>query len=55
MKVQRLRFRYRLTADAGALGHRDIAAAWESAMKAAGLPLAQSEAVHLPALFDRRM
>lgn len=44
MKVQRLRFRYRLTADAGALGHRDIAAAWESAMKAAGLPLAQSEA-----------
>ncbi len=44
MKVQRLRFRYRLTADAGAMGHRDIAAAWESAMKAAGLPLAQSEA-----------
>ena len=43
MKVQRLRFRYRLTADAGALGHRDIAAAWESAMTAAGLPLAQSE------------
>jgi radical SAM-linked protein len=43
MKVQRLRFRYRLTAEAGALGHRDIAAAWEAAVKAAGLPLAQSE------------
>jgi radical SAM-linked protein len=43
MKVQRLRFRYRLTAEAGALGHRDIADAWEAALKAAGLPLAQSE------------
>ena len=43
MKVQRLRFRYHLTAEAGALGHRDIAAAWEAAIKAAGLPLAQSE------------
>jgi radical SAM-linked protein len=43
MKAQRLRFRYRLTAEAGALGHRDIAAAWEAAVKAAGLPLAQSE------------
>lgn len=43
MKVQRLRFRYRLTAEAGAVGHRDIAAAWEAAMKAADLPLAQSE------------
>jgi radical SAM-linked protein len=43
MKVQRLRFRYRLTADAGALGHRDIAAAWEAAVQAAGLLLAQSE------------
>jgi radical SAM-linked protein len=43
MKVQRLRFRYRLTAEAGALGHRDIAAVWEGAVKAAGLPLALSE------------
>src|ERR1700674_5684370 len=43
MKVQRLRFRYRLTAEAGALGHRDIAAAWEPAVKEAGLPLAQCE------------
>src|SRR5437667_3718751 len=43
MKVQRLRFRYRLTAEAGALGHRDIAAAWQAATKAAGLPLARSE------------
>jgi radical SAM-linked protein len=43
MKAQRLRFRYRLTAEAGAPGHRDVAAAWEAAVKAAGLPLAQSE------------
>src|ERR1700730_16697311 len=43
MKVHRLRFRCRLTAEAGALGHRDIAAAWEAAVKAAGLLLAQSE------------
>ena len=43
MKVQCLRFRYRLTAEAGALGHRDIAAAWEAATKAAGLPVARSE------------
>jgi radical SAM-linked protein len=43
MRVQRLRFRYRLTAEAGALGHRDIAAAWQAATKAAGLPLARSE------------
>jgi radical SAM-linked protein len=43
MKAQRLRFRYRLTAEAGALGHRKVAAAWEAAVKAAGLPLAQSE------------
>jgi radical SAM-linked protein len=43
MKVQCLRFRYRLTAEAGALGHRDIAAAWEAATKAAALPVAWSE------------
>jgi radical SAM-linked protein len=43
MKAQRLRFRYRLTAEGAALGHRDIAVAWEAAVKAAGLPLATSE------------
>jgi radical SAM-linked protein len=43
MKAQRLRFRYRLTAEGAAMGHRDIAVAWEAAMKAAGLPLATSE------------
>jgi radical SAM-linked protein len=43
MKAQRLRFRYRLTAEGAAMGHRDIAAAWEAAIKTAGLPLATSE------------
>lgn len=43
MKVQRLRFRYRLTTAASGLGHRDIVAAWEAAAKAAGLALSYSE------------
>lgn len=43
MKVQRLRFRYRLSAAAAGMGHRDIVAAWEAAVKAAGLALSYSE------------
>lgn len=43
MKVQRLRFRYRLSAAAAGFGHRDIVAAWETAAKAAGLSLSYSD------------
>ncbi|MEO8457024.1 MAG: TIGR03936 family radical SAM-associated protein [Chloroflexota bacterium] len=43
MRVQRLRFRYRLTAEAAAMGHREIVYAWDGAAKAAGLSLAYSE------------
>lgn len=42
MKAQRLRFRFRLTAEGLELRHRDIVAAWESAAKAAGLDLSYS-------------
>jgi len=43
MKVQRLRFRYRLTATASGMGHREIVFAWETAAKAAGLAVSHSE------------
>lgn len=43
MKVQRLRFRYRLTSAAACLSHRELISAWESAAAAARLPLAHSE------------
>jgi len=43
MKVQRLRFRYSLAAEATDLGQRELVTAWEDACKAAGLPLAYSE------------
>lgn len=43
MKVQRLRFRYRLTSAALALNHRDIVNAWISALTDAGLEIAHSE------------
>jgi radical SAM-linked protein len=43
MKVQRLRFRYRLSAAAAGMGHRDIVTAWEAAAKAAGLAVSYSE------------
>jgi radical SAM-linked protein len=43
MKVQRLRFRYSLAAEATKLGQRELVTAWEEACKAAALPLAYSE------------
>lgn len=43
MIVQRLRFRYRLSAAASGMGHREIVSAWETAAKAAGLALSHSE------------
>lgn len=43
MKVQRLRFRYRLTAAAASRSQRELVAVWEGAVKAAGLSLAYSE------------
>ena len=43
MKAQRLRFRYRITAEALGLGQRDLVRAWEEALATAGLPLARSE------------
>lgn len=43
MKVQRLRFRYRLSSASVGTGHRDLVAAWEAAARAAGLVLAYSE------------
>lgn len=42
MKAQRLRFRYRLGADACGLSQRDLVTTWEQSCKAAGLPLAYS-------------
>lgn len=43
MKVQRLRIRYSVSADACQLGQRDILDAWTAACTAAALPLAYSE------------
>jgi len=43
MKIQRLRFRYRVTAAASDLRHRDVTDAWEAALRAAELPVAFSE------------
>ena len=43
MKVQRLRFRYRLSSASVGTGHRDLVLAWEAAVKAAGLALSYSE------------
>ncbi|MEK7248066.1 MAG: TIGR03936 family radical SAM-associated protein [Chloroflexota bacterium] len=42
MKAQRLRFRYRLTAEGLDLRHRDIVNAWESAAREAGLEVSHS-------------
>jgi radical SAM-linked protein len=42
MKVQRLRFRFRVTDEASAQGARDIGNAWVEAAAAAGLPVARS-------------
>lgn len=42
MKAQRLRFRYRLTADGLGLRHRDIVRAWETAAQEAGLEVSHS-------------
>jgi len=43
LKVQRLRFRYRLTGEAGALSNRDLARIWDDALTGAGLSVARSE------------
>ena len=43
MKVQRLRIRYSLGAEATNLGQRELASAWEQACRTAALPLAYSE------------
>jgi radical SAM-linked protein len=43
MKVQRLRIRYSLGAEATNLGQRELASAWEHACRTATLPLAYSE------------
>lgn len=43
MKVQRLRIRYAITAEASDLGQRDIVDAWQRACQEAGVPLAFSE------------
>jgi radical SAM-linked protein len=43
VKVQRLRFRYRLHAGVTGLGQRELVAVWEQACAMAGLPLAYSE------------
>lgn len=43
MKVQRLRFLYRIHGPASTLGHRELIAAWERAIKEGGLSLAYSE------------
>ena len=52
MKVQRLRFRYRITSEARGLGQRDLARAWEEAAVAANLPLAHSEGKRSGALIQ---
>jgi radical SAM-linked protein len=43
LKVQRLRFRYRVAQEATSLGQRDLVNAWEGAVKVAGLALAYSQ------------
>ncbi len=43
MKAQRLRIRYRVTAEGSGLSQRELVNAWEQAAQAAGLPLAYSE------------
>lgn len=43
MKVQRLRFRYRITEVATSLSQRDLLDAWERAVKEAGLALSYSQ------------
>ena len=43
MKVQRLRFRFRITGDAATLTHRDLVSALEESAKASAIPLAYSE------------
>jgi len=52
VKAQRLRFRYRITAEARDLGQRDLARAWEEAVVAANLPLAHSEGKRSGALIQ---
>ncbi|MEE8369615.1 MAG: TIGR03936 family radical SAM-associated protein [Dehalococcoidia bacterium] len=44
MKAQRLRVRYRVSAEATALSQRQIIRAWQEAAEASGLPLAYSQA-----------
>ncbi len=41
--MQRLRFRYRVTAAAAGLGHRDIANAWVAALDGAGMRVARTQ------------
>ena len=43
MKAQRLRFRYRLTPEAGALSNRDLARVWDEALERTGYAVARSE------------
>jgi radical SAM-linked protein len=43
LKVQRLRFRYRVTDQAGSLNNREIAAIWADAITSAGFSVACSE------------
>jgi radical SAM-linked protein len=43
LKAQRLRFRYRLTPQAAAIGQRDLVQAWAQALKDGGVPVAYSE------------
>ena len=52
MKAQRLRFCFRITAEARGLGQRDLARAWEEAVVAADLPLAHSEGKRSGALIQ---
>jgi len=43
LKAQRLRFRYRLTGEAGALSNRDLVRIWDDAITGAGFNVARSE------------
>jgi radical SAM-linked protein len=43
LKAQRLRFLYRIAGPAATLGHRELIAIWERALREAGLPLAYSQ------------
>ena len=52
MKAQRLRFCFRITAEARGLGQRDLARAWEEAVVAADLPPAHSEGKRSGALIQ---